>query len=146
MTLRGYMRATIVAALLGGAAIAAYGVQPQANSGDVKAAVKVGVTRGTHAEIMAEGRGVATSRGLDLDGVTFDDGARIDAALAAPPIDAGSFGDGPGLAASRKKHGYALSEVAATVTLRMAFYSRKRRGLTEIQGGAPIVIPADRDG
>jgi len=146
MTLRGYMRATIAAALLGGAAIAAYGVQPEANSGDVKAAVKVGVTRGTHAEIMAEVRRVATSRGLDIDVVTFDDGARIDAALAAHRIDAASFEDGPAFSASREKHGYALSEVATTVTLPMALYSRKLTSLTQIERGASIVIPADRDG
>ncbi len=77
--------------------------------------------------------------------MTFDDGARIDAA-PAHRIDAASFEDGPAFAASREKHGYALSEVATTVTLPMALYSRKLTSLTQIQRRADPSFPPDRDG
>nr|WP_208327875.1 MetQ/NlpA family lipoprotein [Paraburkholderia rhizosphaerae] len=108
--------------------------------------VKVGVTRGTYAQIMGEVRRVAASQGLSVEIVEFDDGARIDAALAARDIDAATFEDEPALDKSRKRHGYAVSSVATTVTLPMALYSRKLTNLAQIQPGASVAIPADRDG
>jgi D-methionine transport system substrate-binding protein len=108
--------------------------------------VKVGVTRGAYAQIMDEVRRVAAAQGLSVEVVTFDDGARIDAALAAHDIDAASFEDEPAFDTSRKQHGYALSSVATTVTLPMAFYSRKLMSLAQIQPGATVAIPADREG
>lgn len=108
--------------------------------------VKVGVTRGTHAEIMDEVRRVAAAQGLSVDVVTFDDGARIDAALAAHDIDAASFEDEPAFDATRKQYGYALSSVTTTVTLPMALYSRKMNNLAQIPPGASVALPADREG
>ncbi|WP_175747917.1 MetQ/NlpA family lipoprotein [Burkholderia ambifaria] len=108
--------------------------------------VRVGVTRGVHAEILDAVKRVAATRGLDVDVVEFDDASRIDAALADGKIDAASFEDAQCLAATRTAKGYALSAVAPTVTLPMALYSRKLRSLNELQPGATVAIPADPRG
>ncbi|MCO8578027.1 MetQ/NlpA family lipoprotein [Burkholderia multivorans] len=109
-------------------------------------ALRVGVTRGVHAQIMDEVRRVAASRGLNVDVVVFDDASRIDAALASGRIDAASFEDAQQLAATRAAHRYALTAVAPTVTLPMALYSRKLTNLNALQPGATIAIPADARG
>ncbi|OLL32278.1 metal ABC transporter substrate-binding protein [Burkholderia sp. SRS-W-2-2016] len=108
--------------------------------------IRVGVTPGAQAEIMNEVRRVAATEGLALDVVVFDQPARIDAALAAKQIDVASFEDAAALDAQRKQHGYALSSVATTVTFPVALYSRKLTHLGQLQRGATIAIPDDRDG
>ncbi|WP_175759676.1 MetQ/NlpA family lipoprotein [Burkholderia ambifaria] len=108
--------------------------------------VRVGVTRGVHAEILDAVKRVAATRGLGVDVVEFDDASRIDAALADGKIDAASFEDAQRLEATRTAKGYALSAVAPTVTLPMALYSRKLRSLNELQPGATVAIPADPRG
>ncbi len=109
-------------------------------------AARVGVTRGVHAQILDEVKRVAAARGLGVDVVEFDDASRIDAALADGRIDAASFEDAQQLAATRARKRYALTEVAPTVTLPMALYSRKLKNLNELPPGATVAIPADRRG
>lgn len=108
--------------------------------------IKVGVTPGAHAQIMDEVRRVAATRGLTLDVVVFDQPGAIDAALAAKQIDAASFEDEPSLETQRKQHDYALSGVATTVTFPVALYSRKLVNINQLQRGATIAIPDDREG
>ncbi|WP_088506098.1 MetQ/NlpA family lipoprotein [Burkholderia ubonensis] len=110
------------------------------------APVRVGVTRGVHAEILDEVKRVAAARGLPVDVVVFDDATRIDGALADGRIDAASFEDAQRLAATRAAKGYALTAVATTVTLPMALYSRKLKSLNALRPGATIAIPADPRG
>lgn len=109
-------------------------------------AIRVGVTRGVHAEIMGQVKRVAATRGVGIDVVQFDDASRIDTALADGRIDAASFEDAQRLAAARAAKGYALTAVAPTVTLPMALYSRKLKSLNELQPGATIGLPADPRG
>ncbi|KVG26632.1 MetQ/NlpA family lipoprotein [Burkholderia diffusa] len=108
--------------------------------------VRVGVTRGVHAEILHEVKRVAAARGLGVDVVEFDDASRIDTALADGRIDVASFEDAQCLAATRAAKGYALTAVAPTVTLPMALYSRKMRSLNDLLPGATVAIPADPRG
>ena len=108
--------------------------------------VRVGVTRGVHADILDEVKRVAATRGLGVDVVEFGDASRIDTALADGKIDAASFEDAQRLAATRNAKGYALTAVAPTVTLPMALYSRKLKNLNELQPGATVAIPADPRG
>ncbi|MCA7890966.1 MetQ/NlpA family lipoprotein [Burkholderia cepacia] len=110
------------------------------------AAVRVGVTRGVHAQILDEVKRVAASRGFGIDVVEFDDASRIDAALADGRIDAASFEDAQQLAATRARKRYALTGIAPTVTLPMALYSRKLKNLNELQPGATVAIPDDPRG
>lgn len=130
-------RSIIAATLLVGAAAAAHAAN---------GVVRVGVSAGTHAQIMDEVRRVAATRGLALDVVVFDRPADIDAALVAKRIDAASFEDRPSFDAERRQHGYALTSVATTVTFPIALYSRKLKNLDGLQRGATIAIPADREG
>ncbi|CAG2311908.1 MULTISPECIES: MetQ/NlpA family lipoprotein [Burkholderia cepacia complex] len=109
-------------------------------------AVRVGVTRGVHAQILDEVKKVAAARGLGVDVVEFDDASRIDTALADGRIDAASFEDAQRLSATLAAKGYALTAVAPTVTLPMAFYSRKLKNLNELQPGATVALPADPRG
>ncbi|WP_233805013.1 MetQ/NlpA family lipoprotein [Paraburkholderia sp. HP33-1] len=108
--------------------------------------IRVGVSSGAQAEIMNEVRRVAATEGLALDVVVFDQPSRIDAALVAKQIDVASFEDEPTLDAQRKRHGYALTSVATTVTFPIALYSRKLTNLVQLQRGATIAIPDDPAG
>ncbi|RBB36336.1 metal ABC transporter substrate-binding protein [Burkholderia reimsis] len=119
---------------------------PTAATAATAAAVRVGVTRGVHAQILDEVKRVAASRGFGIDVVEFDDASRIDAALADGRIDAASFEDAQQLAATRAQKRYALTGIAPTVTLPMALYSRKLKNLNELQPGATVAIPADPRG
>ncbi|WP_322045525.1 MetQ/NlpA family lipoprotein [Paraburkholderia sp. J67] len=126
----------------------AYASAPPGNGATqvAPATIRVGVTPGTHAQIMDEVKRVAAARGLPIDVMVFDDASRIDAALAAGRIDAASFEDSTRLDATRAAHGYALASVAPTVTLPMALYSRRLRSLTQLRPGATVAIPADAPG
>jgi D-methionine transport system substrate-binding protein len=135
MTPRSFVTAILLAVLSAQHALAA-----------ASQVVRVGVTPGTHAQIMEQVRRVAASQGLTLDVIVFDQPERIDAALAAKQIDAASFEDEPGFETQRKQHGYALTSVATTVTFPIALYSRKLTNLGQLQRGATIAIPNDRDG
>ncbi|QGZ59187.1 MetQ/NlpA family lipoprotein [Paraburkholderia acidiphila] len=108
--------------------------------------VRVGVTRGAHAEIMGEVQRTAAARGLTLDVVVFDDAGAIDGALAAGRIDAASFEDEADVAAARRAHGYAIAAIAPTVALPMALYSRKLPSLNQLRPGSTIAIPDDARG
>ncbi|SDR36740.1 lipoprotein, YaeC family [Paraburkholderia fungorum] len=121
-------------------------LHPPAQAANEAQVIKVGVTPGAHAQIMDEVRRVAATRGLALDVVVFDQPGAIDAALAAKQIDAASFEDEPSLETQRKQHDYALSGVATTVTFPVALYSRKLANINQLQRGATIAIPDDREG
>ena len=142
------MKARVVAAA--GLLVVASLLQPaqaaQAAQAAISQVIKVGVSPGAHAQIMDEVRRVAAAQGLTLDVVVFDKPETIDAALAAKQIDAASFEDEPGFDAQRKQHGYALTSVATTVTFPIALYSRKLTNLGQLQRGATIAIPDDREG
>ena len=138
------MKRSIIAALtLGLAVLPALLPEPSLAASRT---IKVGVSPGAQADIMNEVRRVAATEGLALDVVLFDQPARIDAALAAKQIDVASFEDEPALDAQRKRHGYALTSVATTVTFPVALYSRKLTNLVQLPRGATIAIPDDPAG
>jgi D-methionine transport system substrate-binding protein len=137
------MTRRLIATLAALAVVAMF--QQRAQAADTHV-IKVGVTPGTHAQIMDEVRRVAAARGLPLDVVVFDQPGAIDAALAAKQIDAASFENEPALDAQRKQHDYPLASVTTTVTFPIALYSRKLTNLGQLQRGATIAIPDDREG
>ncbi|SAK73179.1 metal ABC transporter substrate-binding protein [Caballeronia hypogeia] len=108
--------------------------------------LRIGVVPGEEATIVAHVREVAAKQDLPLDIVSFDDATRVDAALANGTIDAASFEDEASLVARSARDGYAIESVAATVTLPMAFYSRKLASIASLPRGAIIVVPADAAG
>lgn len=103
--------------------------------------IRVGVTSGPHAEIMEAVKDVAASRGLDLRILRFDDGKQIDAALNAGTLDASSFQDLNFLGAQNQAHGYHLVDVAYTVTLPLAFYSKTLGSLRGVKPGDVVALP-----
>ncbi|SAK81766.1 NLPA lipoprotein [Caballeronia temeraria] len=108
--------------------------------------VRIGVMPGEEATIVAHVREVAAKQGMPLAVVTFDDAARIDAALANGTIDAASVEDEASLVARSARNGYAIESVAATVTLPMAFYSRKLASISGLPRDATVAVPADAAG
>jgi D-methionine transport system substrate-binding protein len=108
--------------------------------------IRIGVMPGGEGSIVAQVREVAAKQGLPLEIVTFDDAARIDAALASGAIDAASAEDEASLIARSTRQRYAIQSVAATVTLPMALYSRKLPSMASLPRGASIAIPADAAG
>ncbi|WP_277185672.1 MetQ/NlpA family ABC transporter substrate-binding protein [Caballeronia sp. BR00000012568055] len=108
--------------------------------------IRIGVMPGEEASVVAQVREVAVKQGLPLEIVTFDDAARIDAALASGAIDAASAEDEASLIAHSTRQRYAIQSVAATVTLPMALYSRKLTSMASLPRGASIAIPSDAAG
>lgn len=108
--------------------------------------VRIGVSPGEEATIVTHVREVAAKQGMPLAVLTFDDAERIDAALANGTIDAASFEDEASLVARGARNGYAIESVAATVTLPMAFYSRKLASISGLPRGATVAVPADAAG
>ncbi|MDB5978022.1 MAG: metal transporter substrate-binding protein [Nevskia sp.] len=90
---------------------------------------------------MDEVKGIAASRGLDLHIVRFDDESQLDAALDAGKLDANSFQDLPYLDKQKQAHGYHLVDVAYTVTLPLAFYSKKLASLRGLKPGDTVALP-----
>lgn len=103
--------------------------------------IRIGVSTGPQAEIMEEVKGIAASHGLDLQIVRFDDENKIDAALDAGKLDANSFQDLPYLDQQKQAHGYHLVDVAYTVTLPLAFYSKKLTSLRGLKPGDTVALP-----
>lgn len=104
----------------------------------------VGVLPGPHAEIMAQVRDVAATRGLVLDLVERPSGRAINTDVAARRLDVACFQDGVAFAADPARRDGALVEVARTVTLPVAIYSRRVPSVRQLPRGATIAIPRDR--
>lgn len=107
--------------------------------------IKVGVTTGPHAQIMAVVKAVAAKApdGLDLQIIEFSDFVQPNAALAAGDLDANSFQHLPYLVAQNKDRKYALVSVANTVTFPLGIYSERVKSLSELKPGAKIALPND---
>jgi len=107
--------------------------------------IKVGVTAGPHAQIMAEVKKIAAKGpdGLDIQIIEFSDFVQPNAALAAGDLDANSFQHLPYLNAQIKDRKYALVSVAKTVTFPLGIYSARLKSLSELKPGARIALPND---
>jgi len=108
--------------------------------------VRIGVTDGPQAEILAEVKAIAATRGLAIDLVRYGDGKTINRDLAAGRLEAASFQDGVAFAHEVKRRRYPLVDAALTVTLPMGVYSKKLRSLRQLKDGDALVIPSDRAG
>lgn len=104
--------------------------------------LRIGVTSGPQAEIMELVKHIAAGKGLDLRIVRYEDGRQLDADLAAGALDANSFQDLEYLQAQNQAHGYQLVDVAYTVTLPLAFYSKRLASLRELKPGDRVALPS----
>lgn len=106
--------------------------------------VAVGVLPGPHAEIMAVVRDVAARDGLALRLVEREAGRGINADVAAGVLDAACFQDAVAFAAEPRRTRAPLVEVASTVTLPIAIYSRRVPSVRQLPRGATLAIPSER--
>jgi YaeC family lipoprotein len=101
--------------------------------------IRVGVVPGPHARVMKVVQAVAAARGLRVEITVRRDPVRLNADLAAGVLDANSCQDLAALHADA--HGYDLVDVAITITLPLAFYSRTARSFRELRPGDTVAIP-----
>ncbi len=112
-----------------------------------RTAIRVGVTDGPQAEIMAQVKGLAASQGLDIEIIPYAKSGLINRELSSAKLDAASFQDGIALEADIKAHRYALARAAITVALPMGIYSKKIKTLRALKPASAVAIPrngADR--
>ncbi|WBU62013.1 MetQ/NlpA family ABC transporter substrate-binding protein [Paracoccus albus] len=105
--------------------------------------IKIGVTPGEHAEIMAEVARIAEPEGLNIDMIEFSDYVVPNQALSDGDLDANSFQHRPYMENQMKDRGYELVEVATTITAPMGVYSDRIEDLADLPQGGSIAIPND---
>jgi D-methionine transport system substrate-binding protein len=105
--------------------------------------VKIGVTPGTHEQVMEVVKESAKAKGLELEILTFSDYVLPNQALAAGDLDASSFQHRPYLDQQVQDRGYDLVPVAKNFIEPMGVYSKTLKKLEELPEGAQIAIPND---
>ena len=105
--------------------------------------IKVGVTRGPHAQILEAVKPIAAKNGLDIQIVEFTDYALPNAALDAGDLQANSFQNQPYLDNQKADRGYKIESIGSTVNFPMGVYSRKYKSWDAVPQGATLSIPND---
>ncbi|HSI50933.1 MAG TPA: MetQ/NlpA family ABC transporter substrate-binding protein [Ideonella sp.] len=107
------------------------------------APLRIGTVPGPQAEVLALVRDLSP-QGLQLQLDVREQGRALNADLARGALDAVSFQDGVAFATD-PLHGQLVS-VAVTLTLPMALYSRRLRGLRQLTQGDTLVLPREPAG
>ena len=105
--------------------------------------LKIGVTAGTHAEILRAALPIAKKNGLDIKVIEFQDYVSPNEALAHGDLDANIFQTLSYLKLMNKQHNYGLAPVGKSITEPLTFYSKKYTNLSQLPTGAKIGIPND---
>jgi D-methionine transport system substrate-binding protein len=105
--------------------------------------IKVGVTRGPHAQILEAVKPIAAKHGLDIQIVEFTDYALPNAALDAGDLQANSFQNQPYLDNQKADRGYKIESIGFTVNFPMGVYSKKYKSWDAVPQGATLSIPND---
>jgi len=105
--------------------------------------IKIGVTPGTHEQVMELVRDIAKEKGLDIRIVAFSDYLMPNEALSSGDLDANAFQHQPYLDQQIAARGYRLTSVAKNFVEPMGIYSRKFTNLDALPDGARIAIPND---
>ena len=105
--------------------------------------IKVGVTAGPHAEVLAAVKKVAAERGLNIQVIEFTDYVVPNQALASGDLDANSFQHEPYLRNQIAKTGWKLVKVATTTASPQGIYSKKYKAIGDLPAGATIAIQND---
>lgn len=133
-----HLRPLLAAVALGAATLAG-----PASAQDDKGTIRVGVTPGTHEEVMEVVRDVAAEKGLTIEIVPFSDYVLPNTALADGDLDANSFQHQPYLDQQVKDRGFDLRTVATNFVEPMGVYSEEYDSLSSLPEGAQIAIPND---
>lgn len=126
-------------ALLGAALAAALSGPALAQSQPIR----VGVTAGPHAEVLAAVKKVAAERGLDIKVIEFTDYVVPNQALASGDLEINSFQHEPYLKNQIAKTGWKLVKVATTTASPQGIYSKKYKKIGDLPNGATIAIQND---
>jgi D-methionine transport system substrate-binding protein len=105
--------------------------------------LKVGVTAGPHAMIMAKIKEVAAKANFKIDIVEFNDFVQPNEALHQGEIDVNSFQHGQFLDSHVKDRGYKIASVVKTVLMPIGIYSKKIKDVHTLKTGAKVGIPND---
>ena len=105
--------------------------------------IKLGVMAGGEEEVAEVAKKVAAQHGLDVELVTFQDYALVNAALASGDLDANAFQHKPYLDAQIAARGYHIVPIGFTIVEPMGLYARKAKSLDQLPKGAKIGIPND---
>lgn len=129
--------------LLGAVALAAATLANPVAAQDAKTTIRIGVTPGSHEEVMEVVRDVAAEKGLTIEIVPFTDYVLPNTALADGDLDANSFQHQPYLDQQVKDRGFDLKTLAKNFVEPMGIYSEDYQSLDDLPDGAQIAIPND---
>lgn len=106
--------------------------------------IKVGVQSGPEYALAQAAKEVAEARfGLEVELVAFSDYVLPNEALHQGDIDANVFQNKPYLDVQAAQRGYDFAIVGNTFVFPLAGYSKKIKGVEELQDGNTIIIPND---
>lgn len=105
--------------------------------------IKLGVMAGGEEEVAEVAKQVAADRGLEVQLITFQDYALVNAALEAGDLDANAFQHKPYLDAQIAARGYHIVPIGFTIVEPIGLYARKTKSLDQLPKGAKIGIPND---
>ncbi|WP_404385747.1 MetQ/NlpA family ABC transporter substrate-binding protein [Caenispirillum salinarum] len=129
--------------LLAAVALGAVTLAGPATAQDDKTSIRIGVTPGTHEEVMEVVRDVAAEKGLTIEIVPFTDYVLPNTALADGDLDANSFQHQPYLDQQVKDRGFDLRTIAKNFVEPMGIYSEDYQSLADLPEGAQVAIPND---
>jgi lipoprotein, YaeC family len=108
-----------------------------------KTTIKIGVTPGPHAEVLAIVKPLAEKAGIELKEFDFTDYIVPNEALASGDLDINSFQHQPFLDKQVADRGYKIETVAKTLSFPMGIYSKKHKTWDDVPNGATIAIQND---
>jgi D-methionine transport system substrate-binding protein len=105
--------------------------------------LKVGVTAGPHADIMAFVKAEAAAQDLDIQIIEFNDFILPNVALNEGELDANSYQHQSFLNEQNEARGMKLVSVANTIVLPLGAYAQKLQKIEDVPYGAKVAIPND---
>ncbi|MBP6345440.1 MetQ/NlpA family ABC transporter substrate-binding protein [Neisseriaceae bacterium CLB008] len=103
----------------------------------------VGVTGGSHEEIMQIVKAEAAKDGLTIDIKVFSDYNTPNTALAEGSLDLNSYQTLPFLDEQKKAKGFKITEAFKTVAEPMAIYAKGIKNIADIKEGDRVAVPND---
>ena len=105
--------------------------------------LKVGVTAGPHADIMAFVKAEAATQGFEVQVIEFNDFILPNVALNEGELDANSYQHQSFLDEQNDARGMKLVSVAKTIVLPLGAYANKLQKIEDVPYGAKVAIPND---
>ncbi|HEV2675590.1 MAG TPA: MetQ/NlpA family ABC transporter substrate-binding protein [Aliidongia sp.] len=123
--------------------VALLGLSLSVGAAQAAGKIKLGVMAGGEEEVAEVAKKVAAGQGLEVQLVTFQDYALVNAALEAGDLDANAFQHKPYLDAQIAARGYHIVPIGFTIVEPIGLYAKKVKSLDQLPKGAKIGIPND---